>query len=103
MELAAILVLAATAIGCRTVGTSEPTAPVVQEDESSGMTILVPTAPLPQDHGVDQKMTVHHVKKGETLSSIARQYGVTVQDLIKVNDIRDPNMIRVDQELIIPH
>ncbi len=101
-ELAAILTLTLLGIGCRTAIYPEPAAPAVPQHDSSGMTILVPTAPLPQDYGVDQTMTMHHVKKGDTLSSIARQYGVPIQLLIRVNDIKNADLIRVDQELIIP-
>ncbi len=42
------------------------------------------------------------VKKGDNLTKIAKQYGVTVQDLVDANDIANPNLIYVDQELTIP-
>lgn len=42
------------------------------------------------------------VKKGDNLTKISKQYGVTVQDLVDANDIEDPNLIYVDQELTIP-
>ena len=40
----------------------------------------------------------HKVRKGDTLFSIARQYGVTVTDLRQWNSLRD-NGIRIGQEL----
>ncbi len=44
----------------------------------------------------------HVVKRGETLASIAARYGVTVQEIAAANDIANPNLIEVGQELFIP-
>ena len=44
----------------------------------------------------------HTVQRGETLASIAAQYGVTVQDIAAANEITNPNIISVGQELFIP-
>jgi LysM repeat protein len=44
----------------------------------------------------------HTVASGETLGSIARQYGVGTDDLARANDIVDVNRIRVGQTLTIP-
>ena len=33
------------------------------------------------------------VQRGDTLSGIARRYGVTVQYLVNLNGIRNPNLI----------
>lgn len=44
----------------------------------------------------------HTVKRGETLATIASQYGVTVQDIVAANEIANPNIISVGQELFIP-
>jgi len=43
----------------------------------------------------------HVVQKGETLSSIAKSYGVTVGDLRKANNLTG-NDIKVSQKLVIP-
>lgn len=45
---------------------------------------------------------VHTVARGETLTSIAELYGVTVAAIVRVNRIEDPSLIRVGQRLIIP-
>jgi murein DD-endopeptidase MepM/ murein hydrolase activator NlpD len=47
-------------------------------------------------------MSVYSVRSGDTLSQIAQRMGSTVQKLAKVNDIQDPNVIQVDQQLKIP-
>ena len=44
----------------------------------------------------------HVVTAGDTLSSIAVQYGVTVEAIMQANQISNPNLINAGQELIIP-
>jgi LysM repeat protein len=44
-------------------------------------------------------MATYTVKKGDTLSAIAKKYGTTYQDLAKNNGISDPNKINVGQKL----
>jgi murein DD-endopeptidase MepM/ murein hydrolase activator NlpD len=46
--------------------------------------------------------SVHVVRKGETLSSIARRYGVSSYAIARYNGLRDPNRIEVGQRLRIP-
>ncbi len=46
--------------------------------------------------------SVHVVQAGESLSAIAEQYGASVQDIITLNNLADPNSLSVGQELIIP-
>jgi len=47
-------------------------------------------------------LVVHVVLPGESLSSIARLYGVTYQAIMEANGMTDPNLLKVGQELIIP-
>ena len=42
------------------------------------------------------------VQRGDTLSGIARRYGVTVQYLVNLNGISNPNLIYPDQSLTLP-
>ncbi|HEY4689298.1 MAG TPA: LysM domain-containing protein [Anaerolineae bacterium] len=42
------------------------------------------------------------VQRGDTLSAIARRFGVSVIDIARANNIINPNLIRVGQTLIIP-
>jgi hypothetical protein len=44
----------------------------------------------------------HEVKRGETLASIASQYGVTVADIVQANGISNPNVISIGKVLTIP-
>ena len=42
------------------------------------------------------------VKKGDTLSSIADEYGVSVSAILKANNITNPDLIWIGQSLVIP-
>ena len=46
-------------------------------------------------------MANYTVKKGDTLSEIAKQYGTTYQEIAKQNGISNPNLIQVGQVLKI--
>jgi len=51
--------------------------------------------------GVDKAAKTHIVKKGETLSLIARSYGVDFRDIAKRNGLKKPYTIYVGQRLAI--
>ena len=42
------------------------------------------------------------VKKGDSLSKIASKFNVTLQELIEINQIQNPDLIYVNQEIKIP-
>ncbi len=44
----------------------------------------------------------HVVRSGETVSTIAREYGTTVSAIVEANQLTDPNAIRVGQILFVP-
>ncbi len=45
---------------------------------------------------------VHVVRRGDTLYSVARRYGTTVNAVVWANGLRNPNWIYVGQRLVIP-
>jgi LysM repeat protein len=45
---------------------------------------------------------VHVVVKGDSLDKIAKQHGVTIQDLQKLNRISDPKKLQIGQQLTLP-
>jgi LysM repeat protein len=47
------------------------------------------------------KVTYHKVSRGQTLSSIARRYGVSVRQIMQWNGIRNANRIYVGQRLAV--
>lgn len=50
----------------------------------------------------DDAPATHTVRIGETLSEIAAAYGVTTAELMALNNITNPNQIRIGQELVLP-
>ncbi len=56
-------------------------------------TATLPPSPTP---------VTYTVKDGDTLSSIARAHGITLDELMSANGLRDPNKIAVGQVLVIP-
>ncbi len=61
-----------------------------------------PPALTPEPTGQPDIPLVHVVQEGETLFSIAQQYETTVDILLQLNDIADPALLYVGQELLIP-
>ena len=45
---------------------------------------------------------IHQVRAGETLSQIAQRYGTDVGTLAALNDIRNPDLIHVGDQLTLP-
>lgn len=66
---------------------------------AAGLT-LAAALPLPTSAQVEGGV-FHVVKRGETLWEISRQYGVSVDDLVQLNELRDPSRIQVGQKLVI--
>ena len=46
--------------------------------------------------------TTYVVQPGDTLNAIAAAFDVSVEDLMRVNEISDPGTLQVGQVLIIP-
>ena len=72
--------------GCGTTGYRQPQVP----DQGGGS---VPPGGSGQ---------VHVVRQNETLFRIALQYGVSLSQLAAINGIANPNLIYIDQRLVIP-
>lgn len=49
-----------------------------------------------------QKEVKYTVKRGDTLYKIANRYGITVNEIVELNNIQNPNLIYVGQILRIP-
>ena len=52
--------------------------------------------------GTAPPQRTHTVRGGESLSAIARRYGVTVVDIVQANALRNPNRVYAGQVLLIP-
>ena len=68
--------------------------PSARPSASASAVPTVKPGPTPQ---------VYIVKKGDTMSKIARNFGVTVEQIMEVNpEIKDPNKIALGQQIVIP-
>lgn len=76
-------------------GTTPPTQPPT--NPTTPVPPTNPTTPVPPATGGQ-----YTVVRGDTLSSIARRFGVTVQAIASANNIANPNLIYVGQVLTIP-
>lgn len=61
----------------------------------------ISATPLP-DSASSAIPQVHTVQEGENLTSIAIDYGVTVEEILAINNLTDGDFLQVGQELIIP-
>jgi len=66
-----------------------------------GQTLTIPTAEAVASTPAPAART-YTVQPGDTLAKIAVRFGVTVNDLVKANDLTNPDTIRVGQVLRIP-
>ncbi|MBN3876393.1 MULTISPECIES: peptidoglycan DD-metalloendopeptidase family protein [unclassified Nostoc] len=46
--------------------------------------------------------TAYEVKPGDTLAAIASRYNTSVPELVKANNLNNPNELRISQKLVIP-
>jgi LysM repeat protein len=71
----------------------------VEEQPAAG---VADDAPAVDEPAVEPVPLTHAVQPNETLTAIARQYGVTVEALVTTNGIRNPNRIEAGTTLLIP-
>lgn len=102
--VSAAVVLTILLIWGRAQPASVPTiVPVATLDLPSEETASAPSAPtvIPTTTPTAAPL-LYVVQEGDTLSQIAHTYGVSIQDLMAVNAIADPNVLSVGQVLVIP-
>jgi LysM repeat protein len=79
-----------------------PTAVPTAEITATTSTLSPTVAPVTPTSTPTVEAISHTIARGDTLSEIAAQYGVTVQDLMEANDLTDAGHIVTGQTLIIP-
>ena len=50
----------------------------------------------------EASVIIYSVDKGDTLWKLAKKYNTTIEELVKINDIENPEIIIIGQKLIIP-
>lgn len=82
--------------------TPPPEIAVVRPVEPRPETVVVKPKPKPQPKPKPKPVTVRHtVKKGDTLSGLARKYGSSISKIQSANRIKG-SVIRLGQTLTIP-
>lgn len=78
--------------------------PTAQPPAVASETAPSTPAPEPSEDAGDRAggRRTYTVRSGDTLSAIARQFDTTIEALARANDIADPNVIDIGQELVIP-
>ncbi|MCU0500083.1 MAG: LysM peptidoglycan-binding domain-containing protein [Anaerolineae bacterium] len=77
--------------------------PAIPENDTifPGQELIIPNCePTPTPDA--DRGTVHIVRSGETLSTIAERYGVTMAAILRANNLTNPDRLSIGQELIIP-
>jgi LysM repeat protein len=70
-------------------------------EKQSGPSAELKTKPSPPKTQISGQKQYHTVQKGETLYKIGKQYGVTVKELCKLNDLSEGQSVRTGQKLLI--
>lgn len=65
-----------------------------------GQRIVVPVLENNEIHDTSHRLYI--VKRGNTLTGISRKFGVSIDSIVRLNDIANPNLIYVGQVLRIP-
>jgi len=65
------------------------------------MMAVEPPRPV-ASNGYDGEPTKHIVEAGQELGLIAKQYNVSIDDIVGMNELADPDLLYVGQELLIP-
>ena len=69
---------------------------------SQSTDVLIAKVPASARHSHQHRDRYHKVRRGETLSRIAKRYGVRERELVAINNLRSRHRIRVGQVLVLP-
>ena len=107
--MAGVIVIAAVMVGCAASGSR---APVVERgaehdlESGAGSRKPVQAAVVPSTkavpHDKDGRPQIHVVQKGETLHSIAFNYGLDYREIAELNGIQNHDLIQSGKELRLP-
>ncbi|MDQ4075115.1 MAG: LysM peptidoglycan-binding domain-containing protein, partial [Chloroflexota bacterium] len=98
---------AALLVGCialivSSAGTAAASTPATTENGLAPQVWLAPIAQSPSGAQEPNTTTIHVVRRGETLTRIARRYGVTVDAIVQANGLPSASRIYAGQQLVIP-
>ncbi len=67
-----------------------------------GTRIVIPVQEMEPPGGPPPGEIIYTVQPGDTLNSIARLYQVSVESIVELNNIQDPNLIYPGKKLLMP-
>ena len=76
-----------------------PTATVAPRATASPQPTQARPTPTPSDAPASR---THTVQAGETLSTIAARYGVSLEEIVSLNDVPDPDLLCAAQSIMLP-
>ena len=109
--LSAAVVVAVLLASGRLPSRSSSTETVIPQAPTSGLALATPSSTSDREadtQAIGQETPsapapfVHTVEQGDTLSAIAETYGTSVGEIVALNQLTNPNLLRLGQELLIP-
>jgi lipoprotein NlpD len=97
VKRAGALLLAVALAGCA----ARSPAPVSERASPAPPAVVDLPPPAPAEAPVEKAAPTHVVKRGETLASIALQYGLDYRELAAWNNIVNPNRLEVGRVLVL--
>jgi len=85
--------IAVAAVGCGSARTPPETSPPPPSPVAT---------PAPETAAAPPAIRTHTVRAGDTLWSLSRRYGVSVDDFVRVNSLAEPDRLSIGDRLIIP-
>lgn len=93
-----IVALALVVTACGGAGSTEQPSAASSQPASAAPAVAASESALPaSDDG-----RTHVVRSGDTLSAIAKQFDTTVEAIVAANDLTDPDVLSIGDELVIP-
>ena len=105
LALSALIVAASLACGDGSAGDETPTATATAASTATSTATLGAGAPPVATETATAApggQQTYEVVEGDTLLGIAEQFGVSVDALAEANNITDPLLLQIGQELVIP-
>jgi len=99
---ATVISVDATSTSSEPLSTANPEPPPTVAAESTPLEAGVVPTPAQPAPGPVGGTTTYVVRAGETLFSIAKRYGASVDELVRLNDLVDADDIQAGQKLKIP-
>ena len=65
--------------------------------------VIVEYRRLMNMNNIQPSTNIYTVKRGDSLSKIAQTHKTTVAELVKINGIKNPNIISIGQKITLPH